>query len=35
MLPRRFPSSVAGAPRGPGRLATGSLVTLAVILAAP
>src|SRR5208283_1776741 len=33
VLPRRFRSSVAGAPCGPGRLATGSLVTLAVLLA--
>jgi hypothetical protein len=30
MLPRRFRSSVADAPCGPGRLATGTLVTLAV-----
>jgi hypothetical protein len=29
MLPHRFRSLVAGAPCGPGRLATGSLVTLA------
>jgi hypothetical protein len=32
MLPRRFRSSVAAGPCGPGRLATGSLVTLAALL---
>src|SRR5450755_5164620 len=31
ILPRRFRSSVAGAPCGPGRLAAGSFVMLAVL----
>ncbi len=31
VLPRRFRSSVAAAPCGPGRLATGSFVMLAVL----
>lgn len=32
ILPRRFRSSVAGAPCGPGRLAAGLFVMLAVLL---